>query len=287
LPLFVFSALCATVVSGVSGASLGAQEKTAAPIVVRCAVIGGLVDTGLWDGLIERYEEHSGNRAILSATGPKHVIAGELARGEADLVAMHASDAIINLVADGHGENAQPWLRSDLVLVGPADDPARVRGEKDCAAALRKIIESKSKVLVHASLGANEVLADVLARAGVELPPAQTIATPSEKHRQMLQRAKAEGAYALVGRIPFIAGKIDGDGLRVMVEGDPQLRRPYLVVTTTSADNAARQQAARQFAAFLRTPETQAWIAEYGKERYDGKPLFFSVVTPEEKSPSR
>ena len=37
----------------------------------------------------------------LVATGPKHDIAGPLRRGEADLLTMHVSDTIINLVADG------------------------------------------------------------------------------------------------------------------------------------------------------------------------------------------
>jgi tungstate transport system substrate-binding protein len=247
-------------------------------------VIGGLLDTGIWDEVAARFQQQTGHKVAQVASGPKHVIAGAFARGEADLITMHASDAIINLVADGHGENPQPWLRSDMVLIGPADDPAGVRGEKDTAAALRKIIASKSKVLLHGSLGANEVLADVLSRAGLELPPEQIIATPSEKHRQMLKRAKEEHAYALIGRIPFISGKVDGSGLAIMVAGDPHLRRPYLVVTTTSATDEPRRQAARQLAAFLRTPATQAWIATYGEGRYDDQPLFFPVEVCEEKS---
>lgn len=262
-----------------AGSSLSAAETAADDVrlPVRCAVIGGLVDTGLWDELVARFEKESGERVALVASGPKHVLAGALARGEADFVTMHASDAIVNLVADGQAENLLPWLRSDLVLVGPADDPAGVRGEKDCASALRKIIAAKSKVLVHGSLGANEVLADVLTRAGLELPAEQTITVPGERHRLMLQRAKNEGAYTLIGRIPWLAGKVDGDGLAVMVAGDPQLRRPYLIATTTSDADPARRKAAQQFAAFLRSPATQKFIADYGRERYDGQPLFFGV----------
>ena len=36
---------------------------------------------------------------------------------------MHASDTIVNLVADGYAVDPQPWLKNDLVIVGPRDDP--------------------------------------------------------------------------------------------------------------------------------------------------------------------
>jgi ABC-type tungstate transport system permease subunit len=67
-----------------------------------------------------------------------------------------------------------------------------------------------------------------------------------------------------------------------MVSGDPHLRRPYLVVTTTSAADVPRRQAAQRLAAFLRTPATQAWIATYGQGRYDDQPLFFPVEVHEQ-----
>jgi tungstate transport system substrate-binding protein len=286
LALAIFVAvLVASVASSQDESGDRAPPEKFQPQTVRCAVIGGLTDTGLWPELAERFEKETGHRAILASTGPKHTIADALMRGEADIVTMHACDTIINLVADGHGENPQPWLRNDLVLVGPENDPAGIRGEKDAATALKNIIAAKAKLLIHSSAGAGEVLRDVLDREGLELPAAQTISVPSERHRQMLRRAAEEKAYTLIGRIPFLAGKVDRDGLAIMVQGDPQLRRPYLVVTATAKNGTAkddplRRQAAQQLVEFLRSPATQKWIAEYGKERYDGKPLFFPVVPP-------
>jgi tungstate transport system substrate-binding protein len=235
-------------------------------------------DTGFWPALAERFERESGIRARVVATGPKHAIAAPFRRGEADLITMHASDTIINLVADGHGVDPQPWTRNDLLLVGPKSDPAGIRGMTDAATALARIIERKAKLLVHQSLGANEVLHDLLAAGNLEIDPRHTISLPSDRQRQMLARAASENAYTLVGRIPFLNGKIDSGGLEVMVAGDPRMRRPYVVVVgTINPAGSPRRAAAARLARFLREPATQKFIADFGRGQLDDRPLFFPV----------
>jgi tungstate transport system substrate-binding protein len=245
--------------------------------VVRCAVVGGLNESDFWPQLADRFQRATGHCAEIAVTGPRHAILDAFKTGEADLIVMHAGDAIINLVADGYGENPQPWARNDFVLVGPAADPAKIKGQKNATAALKQIIATKSKLLIHGSSGANELLSDLLAAGEFELDPQSTISLPGERHRQMLTRAAAEQAYTLVGRIPFLNGKIDRGGLEVMVQGDERLRRPYLVVVATGKADDPRLVAARGLAAFLREPATQEWLASFGKGRFDDQPLFFPV----------
>jgi ABC-type tungstate transport system permease subunit len=38
---------------------------------------------------------------------------------------------------------------------------------------------------------------------------------------------------------------------------------------------------ARRFAAYLRKPQTQAWIADFGKGTLDDRPIFFPVTLPD------
>src|SRR5262245_24914125 len=203
-----------------------------------------------------------------------------MTEGDADLATMHASDTIINLVADGYAADPQPWARNDLVIAGPPSDPAGIRGEKDAVQALRKVIESRSKILIHASAGASEVLHELLAAGELELDPARTISLPSDKHRQMLMRAVEEEAYTIVGRIPFLNVKIPRGGAEIMVQGDPRLRRPYVVVVANRrSKNQLNVAAARQLAAFLRDKDTQQFIADFGRGHLDGRPLFFPIET--------
>jgi tungstate transport system substrate-binding protein len=250
--------------------------------VVRCAVIGGMTDTGFWEAISNRFRNATGIQVEVVVTGPKHEISEPFRRGEADLITMHASDTIINLVADGFGMNPQPWARNDLLLVGPKDDPAKVKGTADAVAALKRIIETKSKLLVHQSLGTNEVLHDLLAEGGLEIDTASTVVLPSDRHRQLLQRAARENAYTIVGRIPFLNGKIANDGLEIMVQGDPRMRRPYVVVVSCNDPDSPRHTAACRLADYLRHPETQKWIADFGRGKLDDHPLFFPVVIPQQ-----
>jgi tungstate transport system substrate-binding protein len=187
---------------------------------------------------------------------------------------VHACDAMINLVADGLARDPQPWARNDLVIVGPAADPAQIRGERDAVAAIGKIIAARAPLLVHASMGADGVLHDLQEAGHLTLDAQATVMFLGDDAHRVLERAAALAAYTLVGRIPWITGKLKAEGVALMVQGDPRLRRPYLVEVAPSAPAAARE-----LAAFLRAPETQQWIATFGRGRYDDQPLFFPVST--------
>lgn len=248
------------------------------PQTIRCAVIGGMIETGLWPELAARFTRLTGHRVEVVAVGPKPVVVGAFRKGGVDLITVHSSDAMVNLVADGLAVDPQPWARNDFVLVGPSADPAGVRGQRDAVAALRAIIAAGAPVLVPASLGADGVLHDLLEVAQLRLPEASMVTYGGADPRGMLARAAERGAYTLVGRIPFRNGKLGRHGLEIMVQGDPRLRRPYLVEVAHGPAGDARLAAARQLAAYLRAPATQEWISVFGKGRFDERPLFFPVT---------
>ena len=258
--------------------SLGAAPASQ-PATVRVAIIGGMNETGFWDALSKRFEDSTGIHVEAVATGPKDGISQVFKQGGVDLITMHASDTIINLVADGWASDPQPWVKNDMIIVGPPDDPAGIKGMSDAAAALRKIAGSKSEFVVHSSLGAQEVLRDILQPNEIELDPDHTTILFDDRLRRVLKIAADKKAYTLVGRIPFRSGKIPNDGLVVMVQGDERLRRPFVVAVANPAKvSGAHVVEARRLADFLRKRETQAWIATFGKGKYDDQPLFFPIV---------
>jgi tungstate transport system substrate-binding protein len=260
-------------------AACGSKEAPhPTPQTIRVAVIGGMVETGFWPELVARYERLSGNKVELAITGPKPVVVEAFRKGGIDLVTFHASDAFVNLVADGLATDPQPWLRNDLVIVGPHDDPAGVRGGHDAIAAIQQIIATKAPIVVHASMGADGVLHDLLEAGHLALPAEQTITFSGDNQHAILDRAAEAHAYTLVGRIPFIDGKLHRDGIDLLVRGDPRLRRPYLVAVAAGREDDPHLAAARDLAGYLRDPATQAWIAAFGKGRFDEEPLFFPVT---------
>jgi tungstate transport system substrate-binding protein len=239
---------------------------------INVAVIGGMIETGFWQALAERYQAARGNRIEVVASGPKPIVIDAFRKGGIDLITVHACDAMINLVADGIARDPQPWARNDLVIVGPAADPARIRGEHDAVAAVSRIVAARAPLLVHASSGADGVLHDLQEAGHITLDPGTTVLFAGDNQHRVLERAAALSAYTMIGRIPWITGKLKAGGIELMVQGDPRLRRPYLVELSAAASAAALD-----LAAYLRLPETQQWIATFGRGKYDDQPLFFPV----------
>lgn len=247
-------------------------EPAKALQTINVAVIGGMLETGFWQEIATRFESKTGHKVKLAASGPKPVVIEAFRKGGIDLITLHASDAIVNLVVDGLAVDPQPWAQNDMVIVGPTSDPAKIKGERDAAEALKKLAAAKVPVLVHASLGADGVLHDLENAADTKLPGESVRAFDGENQHQILAKAAEIGAYTFVGRIPMLTGKLRHDGIEIMVRGDGRLRRPYMVTTAKNAPDAARE-----LADFLRAPETQEFIATYGKGTYDDASLFFPV----------
>lgn len=140
---------------------------------------------------------------------------------------------------------------------------------------MRAIVDAKQRLLVHATMGADVVLEELTDAAHLKLPPDALVHFEGSDQHELLARAADAHAYTIVGRIPFASGKLPRAGLEPMVQGDPRLRRPYLVETAARAPDEARA-----LAAWLRSNEVQAWLAEYGKGRYDAQSLFFPIARP-------
>ena len=60
-------------------------------------------------------------------------------RGDADVVLVHDRAREHKFVADNFGIDRRDVMYNDFVIVGPASDPAHIRGLKDARVALRQI----------------------------------------------------------------------------------------------------------------------------------------------------
>src|SRR5438046_3410997 len=99
-------------------------------------------DTGLLDSLLPRFEARSGYRVKLIAVGTGQALA--LARrGDADVVLVHAPEAERTLVDSGYFVRRRLVMHNEFLIVGPAADPAGLRGMPDAAAAMRRIADAR------------------------------------------------------------------------------------------------------------------------------------------------
>lgn len=246
--------------------------------VVRCAVIGGMTMTGLWLEVAKMFEAETGYHCDLAATGPRPEIATVFRAGKADLITMHSGDITTDLVADGYGINMRPWTRNELSIVGPTDDPAHIRGMTNGALALRKIARTKSHFVDFQGIGSRELAHNLWDAAGIEPKGDWIIKDETVSKFDILQFARTNNAYVIVGYIPARIGKMNATGMEIMVQGDPVMRRPFIVMEANPRKfPGVNERGARALSDFLLSPKVQNFLADFGEKLTGRGPLFHPV----------
>jgi tungstate transport system substrate-binding protein len=84
-------------------------------------------DSGLLDVLIPLFEKQSGYKVKTVAVGSGQALKmGE--EGNADVLLVHSPSAEKTFMENGFGKERELVMHNDFVLVGPASDPAKVKG---------------------------------------------------------------------------------------------------------------------------------------------------------------
>jgi tungstate transport system substrate-binding protein len=195
-------------------------------------------------------------------------------RGDADVLFVHDKAAEEKLIAEGWGLKRTDVMYNDFVLVGPAADPAGVKG-RDIVAALGKLARSSSTFVSRGDKsGTNAAELRYWKTAGIDMP-ASAMAGYKECGCGMgpaLNIASSLGAYVLTDRGTWLNFKNRGE-LVVLVEGDSRLFNQYGVIVVNPARHPQTKTAlAQAFADWVLSPAGQATIAAY---RIGGEQLFF------------
>ncbi len=247
--------------------------------VVRCAVIGGMTMTGLWPEIARMFEAQTGYRVVVVATGERPLLDKAIRAGKVDLLTMHSGDITTDIIADGIAVNMRPWTRNELVIVGPTNDPAGIRGLTNGAAALKKIAAARANFVDFQGIGSRELTHTLWRLAGVEPKGNWVLKDDTTISKwNVLQFCRAHDAYVVVGYIPAQTGKMQNAGMEILVKNDPVMRRPYIVMEANPRQfPEANYAGARALADFLLSPEVQNFLVEFGRQSTAGKPLFFPV----------
>jgi tungstate transport system substrate-binding protein len=261
------------------GASCNRKADTPAnPHVVRCAVIGGMTMTGLWPEIAKMFEADTGYKVEVVVTGPRPILNAAMRAGKVDLLTMHSGDITTDLVADGFGVNLRPWTRNELCIVGPADDPAHIRGMTNGAAALRKIAQAKARFVDFEGIGSRELVHTLWRLAEIEPKGDWIIKDDSVSKWNILQFARTNDAYVVVGSIPAQMGKMPATGMDILVQGDPVMRRPFVVMETNPKKfPQANYPGAKALSDFLFSQKAQNFLLKFSGQAQGPGPIFFPV----------
>ena len=233
-------------------------------------------DSGLLDVLVPLFEQKTGYTVKTIAVGTGQALA-LAARGEADVVLAHAPSLEKKYVADGKMLDRRLVMYNDFVIIGPAEDPAKIKGMKKAADAMKAIASTGSRFVSRGDNSGTHVLEKSLWKlAGVE-PQGAWYIEAGQGMGATLGIADDRKAYTLTDRGTYLAFQ-KRVRLPILVEGDKPLLNIYSVMRVNPSNGPKINSAGgAAFAEFVLSPETQAVIKTFGVEKY-GQPLFVPVA---------
>ena len=266
--LLLFALLCMIII--VTGCA------TKSGFVLMASTIGP-IDAGIVSVLEDRFEEESGMRV-------RHVGAGTGATlkmaesGNFDLVMVHAKSLEEKFVKDGFGTERIPLMYNDFVIVGPADDPAGIRGLASATEAL-KLIAAKNVNFISRgdNSGTHVAEKELWNKAGIKPSGAWYVVYEkgAEGNAATLKYTDQKKALTLIDRATYLSLK-DKISLVVLVEGDENLLNHIsLIPVNPGKFPKTNYNDAMAFVDWLTSPyKGQKIIESFGKDTY-GSPLFF------------
>ena len=239
-------------------------------------------DSGLLDVLIPMFEKKTGYtvKTISVGTGQSLALAG---KGEADVCLVHAPDSEKKYVADGLLLNRRLVMHNDYVIVGPAEDPAKIKGMKSAVEALQRIAEAKATFVSRGDNSGTHQLEKKLWQEAKVSPSGTWYLSAGQGMGATLGIASEKKAYVVTDRATLLAFKKRVQ-LDPLVERDRILLNIYSVMEPNAAKfprvNVAGGKA---FADFMVSAEVQEVIRTFGVDKF-GEPLFFPDAGKREES---
>jgi tungstate transport system substrate-binding protein len=246
----------------------------AQPKTIILATTTSTQDSGLLDVLLPIFEKKTGYFVKTIAVGSGQAMAmGQ--KGEADVLLVHSPAAEKKFTAEGYGINRRLVMHNDFIIVGPSEDPAKIKGMKSASESFKKIASAKALFLSRADKSGTHVKEmDIWKAAGIKPEGEKWYQQTGLGMGQTLSVASEKKGYTLADRGTYLALK-KNLGLDILVEGDVILLNIYHVIEVNPAKwpkvNAA---GAKAFADFMVSKETQSIIKTFGVDKF-GSPLFF------------
>jgi tungstate transport system substrate-binding protein len=238
-------------------------------------------DSGLLDVLVPLFEKQTGYSVKTVSVGTGQALA-LAAKGDADVALVHAPELENKYVAEGKLLNRRLVMYNDFVIIGPKEDPAKIRAARTAEASLKAIAQTKSSFVSRGDNSGTHVLEKSLwKQAGIE-PKGSWYIEAGQGMGATLGIANERNGYAITDRGTYLA-YAKRVTLPILVEGDKALLNVYSVMEVNPANGPRiNSVGGKAFADFMVAPQTQKVIQSYGVEKF-GQPLFVPVAGKKEE----
>jgi tungstate transport system substrate-binding protein len=243
-------------------------------------------DSGLLGVLVPLFEKQTGYSVKTVSVGTGQALA-LAAKGDADVVLVHAPSLEKQYVAEGKLLNRRLVMYNDFVIIGPKEDPAKVRSSKSASGALKAIEQAKVSFVSRGDNSGTHILEKSLWKAAGIEPKGSWYIEARQGMGATLGIANERNAYTITDRGTYLALRNrvsplrNRVSLRILIEGDRALLNIYSVVEVNPANGPRiNSVGGKAFADFMVAPETQNVIRNFGKKF--GQSLFIPVAGKKE-----
>ncbi len=239
-------------------------------------------DSGLLDVLVPLFEKQTGYSVKTVSVGTGQALA-LAAKGDADVALVHAPSLEKKYVADGKLLNRRLVMYNDFVIIGPKEDPAKIKSAKTALGALKLIEQSKSPFVSRGdNSGTHNLEKSLWKQAGIT-PKGDWYIETGQGMGATLGIANERNAYTITDRGTYLALREKRVTLPILVEGDKVLLNIYSVMEVNPANGPkVNAGGGKAFADFMVAPQTQNVIKSFGVEKF-GQPLFVPVAGKKEE----
>ena len=237
-------------------------------------------DSGLLDVLVPMFEQATGYSVKTVSVGTGQALA-LAARGEADVTLAHAPALEKKYIDEGKMLNRRLVMYNDFVVIGPAEDPAKIKG-LPAVEALQRIAAAETRFVSRGDKSGTHLLEQALWKQAAIEPKGSWYLESGQGMGQTLLVATERKAYTLTDRGTYLAFQKRVD-LPILVERDRPLLNIYSVMEVNPANGPRVNAAAgKAFADFMLSPAVQATIRTFGVDKY-GQALFVPIAGQREE----
>lgn len=228
--------------------------------------------SGLLDALIPVFEKEAEAKVDVIACGTGKAI--RLAKnGDCDLILVHDPEAEEKFVKEGYGINRKNIMYNDFVIVGPGNDPAKIKGMSGIIPVLSAIAHKKAPFVSRGdNSGTHKKERGLWERAGL-IPEGEWYQETGQGMGVTLVIASQKQAYSLTDRATYLSCK-EKVTLNILYERDKLLYNLYSIILVNSKRYPRiTSKKGIEFINFLISDKGKKIIKEFGKEEF-GEPLF-------------
>lgn len=243
---------------------------------MKLATTTSTADTGLLDYLLPLFEKDTGIKVDYLSKGTGEAIKlGQ--NGDVDCLLVHAKAQEEQFVKDGYGVERFEVMYNDFIIVGPKDDPAKLKekAQSDPVQAFKLIAESKSKFISRGDESGTHTKEKGLWKEAGITPSGDWYVSAGKGMGDVLKMADEMKAYTLSDRGTYLAYKSKVE-LDIVTEKSPELYNQYGVIAVNPEKfKNVKSKEADEFIKWILSDKGQKLIGEFGKDKY-GEPLFIA-----------